>query len=212
MASQKTGRCHISQMENRMNARKPKVSVITATYNDRENLRRIIRQVVSQSYDNIEYIIVDGGSTDGTLEVIQEAKEQFGNRLLWISEPDKGIYDALNKGIRMATGEILGCCFDEYSGPDVIAKMNRMRAAVRTDTPTRSSCFQRCDCGSSMPRRGVGASQRQRPPMGMARMATNQNTQDQLANWTKMAPIIRPRTLPIAPQPPKTPMAPSKQT
>ena len=120
-------------MENRMNARKPKVSVITATYNDRENLRRIIRQVVSQSYDNIEYIIVDGGSTDGTLEVIQEAKEQFGNRLLWISEPDKGIYDALNKGIRMATGEILGCCYDEYSGPDVIAKMVDIMEREGTD-------------------------------------------------------------------------------
>ena len=120
-------------MENRMNARKPKVSVITATYNDRENLGRIIRQVVSQSYDNIEYIIVDGGSTDGTLEVIQEAKEQFGNRLLWISEPDKGIYDALNKGIRMATGEILGCCFDEYSGPDVIAKMVDIMEREGTD-------------------------------------------------------------------------------
>ena len=120
-------------MENKMNARKPKVSVITATYNDRENLRRIIRQVGSQSYDNIEYIIVDGGSTDGTLEVIQEAKEQFGDRLLWISEPDKGIYDALNKGIRMATGEILGCCFDEYSGPDVIAKMVDIMEREGTD-------------------------------------------------------------------------------
>ena len=116
-----------------MNARKPKVSVITATYNDRENLGRIIRQVVSQSYDNIEYIIVDGGSTDGTLEVIREAKEQFGDRLLWISEPDKGIYDALNKGIRMATGEILGCCFDEYSGPDVIAKMVDIMEREGTD-------------------------------------------------------------------------------
>ena len=116
-----------------MNERKPKVSVITATYNDRENLRRIIRQVGSQSYDNIEYIIVDGGSTDGTLEVIQEAKKQFGDRLLWISEPDKGIYDALNKGIRMATGEILGCCFDEYSGPDVIAKMVDIMEREGTD-------------------------------------------------------------------------------
>ena len=116
-----------------MNARKPKVSVITATYNDRENLRRIIRQVGSQSYENIEYIIVDGGSTDGTLEVIREAKEQFGERLLWISEPDKGIYDALNKGIRMATGDILGCCFDEYSGPDVIAKMVDIMEREGTD-------------------------------------------------------------------------------
>lgn len=53
---------------------KPKVSVITATYNDKENLRRIMKQVSLQDYDNIEYIIVDGGSTDGTVEIIQEAE------------------------------------------------------------------------------------------------------------------------------------------
>ena len=99
-------------MDENMEKHTPKVSVITATYNDKENLRRIIRQVSSQSYENIEYIIVDGGSSDGTLEVIREAEKQFGERLKWISEPDKGIYDALNKGIRMASGDILGCCFD----------------------------------------------------------------------------------------------------
>lgn len=82
---------------------KPKVSVITATYNDKENLRRIMKQVSLQDYDNIEYIIVDGGSTDGTVEIIQEAEALFGERLKWVSEPDKGIYDAINKGIRWAT-------------------------------------------------------------------------------------------------------------
>ena len=116
-----------------MENRKPKVSVITATYNDKENLRRIIRQVSSQSYENIEYIIVDGGSSDGTLEVIREAEELFGERLKWISEPDKGIYDALNKGIRMASGDILGCCFDEYAGPDVLARMVDIMEREQTD-------------------------------------------------------------------------------
>ena len=120
-------------MDENMEKHTPKVSVITATYNDKENLRRIIRQVSSQSYENIEYIIVDGGSSDGTLEVIREAEKQFGERLKWISEPDKGIYDALNKGIRMASGDILGCCFDEYSGPDVIAKMVDIMEREQTD-------------------------------------------------------------------------------
>ncbi len=113
--------------------RKPKVSVITATYNDKENLQRIVRQVGAQDYENIEYIIVDGGSSDGTLDVIREAQEIFGERLKWISEPDKGIYDAINKGIRMATGEILGCCFDEYAGTDVLSKMAEIMEREKTD-------------------------------------------------------------------------------
>ena len=75
----------------------PKVSIITTTYNDKENLKKIIAQVKNQDYANIEYVIVDGGSTDGTLEVIAEAAEYFGDRLKWISEKDKGIYDAINK-------------------------------------------------------------------------------------------------------------------
>lgn len=107
-----------------------KVSIITTTYNDAENLRRIVRQIAAQDYKNIEYIIVDGGSTDHTREVIAEAEELFGERLTWISEPDKGIYDALNKGFRMATGDLLGCCFDEYATEDVLSKMV---AAVERD-------------------------------------------------------------------------------
>ncbi len=111
----------------------PKVSIVTATYNDRENLKRTIRQVRSQDYKNIEYIIVDGGSRDGTLEVIRKAQEDFGERLKWISQPDKGIYDALNKGLKLSTGEILGCCFDEFAGPGVIGKMVAVMEREGTD-------------------------------------------------------------------------------
>ena len=111
----------------------PKVSIVTTTYNDRENLEKIIRQVRSQDYENLEYIIVDGGSADGTLEVIREAQKDFGQRLKWISQPDKGIYDALNKGLKMSSGEILGCCFDEFAGPDVVAKMVDIMEREGTD-------------------------------------------------------------------------------
>ncbi|MCC2825853.1 glycosyltransferase [Faecalicatena orotica] len=111
----------------------PKVSIITTTYNDKENLKKIIAQVKNQDYENIEYVIVDGGSTDGTLEVIAEAAEYFGSRLKWISEKDKGIYDAINKGIRLSTGDILGCCFDQYAGPNVISKMVTIMEKEGTD-------------------------------------------------------------------------------
>ena len=111
----------------------PKVSIITTIYNDKENLKKIIAQVKNQDYANIEYVIVDGGSTDGTLEVIAEAAEYFGDRLKWISEKDKGIYDAINKGIRLSTGDILGCCFDQYAGPDVISKMVTIMEKEGTD-------------------------------------------------------------------------------
>lgn len=114
----------------------PKVSIVTAIYNDKENLKRIIRQIQSQDYDNIESIIVDGGSTDGTLEVIREAEKSFreeGRELKWISEPDQGIYDAINKGIKLATGEILGCCFDQFAAPDVLTKMVSIMEREGTD-------------------------------------------------------------------------------
>lgn len=100
-----------------------KVSIITATYNDSANLKRIIRQIEAQDYENIESIIVDGASTDDTMEVIKEAKKRLGDRLVWISEKDSGIYDAINKGLKLATGDYVGVCYDEFTGNHVISKM-----------------------------------------------------------------------------------------
>lgn len=110
-----------------------KVSVITTTYNDAENLKRIITQVKKQDYDNIEYIIVDGASTDETLSVIEEAKKHFGKALRWISEPDNGIYDAINKGIKLATGDMIGCCFDKFTKDDAISRMVDIVTKENTD-------------------------------------------------------------------------------
>jgi len=75
--------------------------------------------VLRQSYDNIEYIVVDGASTDGTIDLIHQYEPRFKGRMRWISEPDCGIYDAMNKGIRMATGDIVGILnSDDYFTSD----------------------------------------------------------------------------------------------
>ena len=101
----------------------PKVSIITMTYNDCAHLEKCVTQILKQDYENIEYIIVDGGSSDGTHEIIQKAAQQLGDKLKWVSEPDHGLYDALNKGIRMATGDIIGPMFDKFSHPHVLSDM-----------------------------------------------------------------------------------------
>lgn len=85
-----------------------KVSLITVTYNRAATLKDTIDSVLNQSYDNIEYIIKDGGSTDGTNDLIRKYEPKFGERLVWVSEKDEGIYDAINKGISLATGDIIG--------------------------------------------------------------------------------------------------------
>jgi len=82
----------------------PSVSIITVTYNNRENLEKTINSIKSLDYDNIEFIIIDGGSNDGTIDLIKKNSEII---LKWISEPDNGIYDAMNKGIKTSTGNYL---------------------------------------------------------------------------------------------------------
>lgn len=113
--------------------RLPKVSVITTTYNDADNLERIMEQVAGQDYENLEYIIVDGGSTDGTQALIRRMEERLIGKIRWISEPDQGIYDALNKGIHLATGDIIGCCFDRFADEHVISRMVEVMEREKTD-------------------------------------------------------------------------------
>ncbi len=110
-----------------------KVSVITTTYNDCAHLKKTMEGVLGQDYDNLEYIVVDGDSKDGTKQLLKEMEEPFGGRLRWISEPDRGIYDALNKGIGLASGEIVGCCFDYFTVPDAIRKMAEAISQEGTD-------------------------------------------------------------------------------
>lgn len=103
----------------------PKVTIITASFNSEGTIKDTFYSVLSQTYDNIEHLIIDGGSTDGTLEIIRGYENDYCGRLRWISEKDNGIYDALNKGISMATGDIIGFLHsdDLLGGRDIIERI-----------------------------------------------------------------------------------------
>ena len=92
-----------------MNTTLPKVSVITTTYNDAANLEGIMEQVAGQDYENLEYIIIDGGSTDKTMELLHQMEKRMPGQVRLRSERDRGIYAALNKGIALAKGDNIGC-------------------------------------------------------------------------------------------------------
>lgn len=98
-----------------------KISIITVTFNSESTLEQTIQSVVNQSYSNIEYIIVDGKSNDGTLKIIEKYKSNIHTLL---SEKDKGLYDALNKGIALASGDVIGFLHsdDFYVDEEVIQK------------------------------------------------------------------------------------------
>jgi glycosyltransferase involved in cell wall biosynthesis len=99
----------------------PKISIITPVFNAQNTIAQTINSVLSQNYSNLEYIIVDGKSTDDTLKIIEQLKDE---RTIVISEKDKGIYDAMNKGILKSTGEIIGIInADDYYLPNVLTKV-----------------------------------------------------------------------------------------
>lgn len=102
-------------MEGRM-----KISIITVSYNAVTTIEQTISSVVNQSYPDIEYIIIDGGSTDGTVDVIRKYEDKIA---YWVSELDGGIYDAMNKGISLANGDVIGIInSDDWYSPDTVEK------------------------------------------------------------------------------------------
>lgn len=113
-----------------------RITVVTVAFNAREALEITIKSVAGQDYANLEYIVIDGGSADGSLEVIERHAADITR---WVSEPDRGIYDAMNKGVAMATGDY--CIFmnagDTFVAPDtvntVVAGMERSDDVVYGD-------------------------------------------------------------------------------
>ena len=130
----------------------PLISIVTVVFNDRQHLPATIESVIEQSYPNVEYIIIDGGSTDGTVEAIEQYESHLS---YWISESDRGIYDAMNKGIAQAQGELIGILNsgDRYS-PNALQQVARLYrdcpeqliitgAMIRFDPKTQVEFVQR---------------------------------------------------------------------
>jgi len=112
-----------------------RVSIVTAVLNGGSSVEYAINSVLGQTYPEIEYIIVDGGSTDGTLEIIRKYEHRISR---WICEADEGFYDALNKGLKMATGEVIGI----LNSDDIFANERVLETVVRTFAETGvDSCY-----------------------------------------------------------------------
>lgn len=102
-------------------------SIITVCFNSGETIEKTLKSVLAQEFKDYEYIIVDGGSRDNTLEILKKYEELFEGRLKWLSEPDKGIYDAFNKGCRRAKGEFLWLVnSDDAIEPNALCKLEEI--------------------------------------------------------------------------------------
>ena len=115
-----------------------KISIITVAYNSEKYISTAIESVLAQTYSDIEYIVVDGNSTDSTIDIVKEYEPKFCGRMRWVSEADNGLYDAMNKGIRMATGEIVGILNsdDFYNHTNCLEKMAQL-----FENENINSCF-----------------------------------------------------------------------
>lgn len=108
---------------------RPLVSIVTVCFNSERYLREAMESVLGQRYEPVEYVLVDGGSTDGTLEIIRDLAEAHPGTIRWVSEPDEGIYDAMNKGIGMCRGELIGLLnSDDRYAQDAIGRVSRAAA------------------------------------------------------------------------------------
>jgi glycosyltransferase involved in cell wall biosynthesis len=99
-----------------------RITIITVCYNRKATIEKAIKSVLEQNYHNVEYIIIDGNSTDGTKEIIESYRDRISQ---YISEPDKGMYDAINKGLKLATGDVIGLMHsdDEFYDKNAIRRI-----------------------------------------------------------------------------------------
>lgn len=107
-----------------------KVSIITVSFNSAKTIADTIKSVLSQDFPQIEYIVVDGGSSDGTVEIIKQYEDQIAH---WVSEKDRGMYDAMNKGIALATGDVIGILNsdDVYMNTHVVSELMELMQIKR---------------------------------------------------------------------------------
>lgn len=116
----------------------PQFSIITITFNSEKTIERTLRSVLAQTNKDYEYIIVDGASKDSTMDIVRKYEPLFEGRIKWVSEPDKGIYNAMNKGIARSTGEIIGIVnSDDWLEPTALEsvyeaskKISNIRGAI----------------------------------------------------------------------------------
>ena len=115
------------------------VSIITASFNSERTIRDTIKSVLAQTYPDIEYIIIDGGSKDSTIDIVKEYESKFNGKMHWISEKDKGIYDAMNKGIKISSGEVVGIINsdDYFRTPEIVKHI----ATIFEENPSIDSTF-----------------------------------------------------------------------
>lgn len=120
------------------------ITLITACYNSAPVIRTAIESVLRQTWPDIEYLVVDGGSTDGTVEIIREYEPRFVGRMRWVSEKDKGFYDAINKGIQKATGEVVGI----LNADDVMADDRVIERVAAAFEGVPEGCLRRHGLGN----------------------------------------------------------------
>jgi glycosyltransferase involved in cell wall biosynthesis len=128
-----------------------KISVITAVYNNASTIRDALESTLSQSYNNVELVVVDGASTDGTRDIIEPYRHRVG---AFVSEPDNGIYDALNKGVRMASGDVVGFLHsdDLFADRDVLSRVAAAMSDPAVDACYGDLCYVRKDSPSDVVR------------------------------------------------------------
>ncbi len=130
--TQNEGGQRIKSMNNVSNRVRPLISVITAVFNGAETIEQTILSVIEQTYSNVEHIVIDGGSSDGTLDILRKYDDKIA---YWVSAKDSGIYDAMNKGILLAGGDYIGMLNsdDFFSNPSVLEEVATSMALANVD-------------------------------------------------------------------------------